>query len=95
MPQEAPDSAILDNVGKGLIGRQLEMSDFKPDRLYTGQTWASLKISGKIPFSNMLLKIVANGKDIGVAIMEMNFPGKPQCDVFDFLISLQSFATSM
>ena len=47
------------------------------------------------PTSNMLLNICAKVKDIGVAIIEMNLPGKPQWDVLDFFISLHNFATSM
>ena len=84
------DSAILDSVGSKLIGLQFEMSDFKPERLYTGQTWASLKISGNIPLSNMLLNMCVKVKDIGVAIIEMYLPGRPQCDVLDFFISLHA-----
>ena len=52
-------------------------------------------MSGKIPSSNILLNILAKGNASGVATIVINRPGKPQCDVFDFFISLQSFATSM
>ena len=74
------DSATFDNVGNKLIGRQLFLSDFTLDRLYIQQMWAILKISGKIPALNMLLNIWVNGKDKGVAILEINLPGIPQCD---------------
>ena len=52
-------------------------------------------MSGNIPSSNILLNILAKGNASGVATIAINRPGKPQCDVFDFFISLHSFATSM
>ena len=45
---------------------------------------ASLKVSGKKPFSNMLLNMRDMGKEIGVDINERNFPGTPQYDWCDF-----------
>ena len=42
--------------------------------------WAILNMSGKIPALNILLNIWVNGKDNGVAIIETNLPGIPQCD---------------
>ena len=60
---------------------------FTPDLLYIQQMWAILKISGKIPALNILLNICVKGKDNGVAIIETNLPGIPQCDEYDFLIS--------
>ena len=60
-----------------------------------GTTWAILNMSGNIPSSNILLNIRDKGNASGVAISAIKRPGKPQCDVFDFFISLHSFATSM
>ena len=42
--------------------------------------WATLNISGKIPAQNILLNIWVSGKDNGVAIIETNLPGIPQCE---------------
>ena len=89
------DSAILERVGSKLIGRQLDLSDLRPDLLNMGVTCAILNISGKIPSENILLNIFVRGKEIGVATIEINFPGRPQLDAFDFLMSLHNFATSM
>ena len=60
-----------------------------------GTTWAILNMSVNIPSSNILLNIRDKGNASGVAISAIKRPGKPQCDVFDFFMSLHSFATSM
>ena len=72
------DSAIFDEVGSKLIGRQLDLSDLRPDLLNMGVTCAILNISGNIPSANMLLNILDSGKDIGVATIAIYFPGRPQ-----------------
>ena len=55
----------------------------------------TLNMSGKCPISKILLNILYKGNEIGVAIKDKNFPGTPQCDEQDFLMSRQSFATSI
>ena len=42
-----------------------------------------------------MLRSLKRGKEIGVAIKDKNLPGIPQYEEFDFLISLQNFATSI
>ena len=55
----------------------------------------TLKISGKYPISKRLLNILYKGKDIGVAINAMNFPGTPKWDELDLFMSRHNFATSI
>ena len=52
-------------------------------------------MSGKCPISKRLLKILYNGNEIGVAMIAKNFPGIPQWEEFDFLMSLHNLATSI
>ena len=55
----------------------------------------TLNMSGKCPISKKLLNILYKGKEIGVAINAMNFPGTPQCDELDFFMSRHNLATSI
>ena len=48
----------------------------------------TLNISGKCPTSKRLLNILYKGKEIGVAINAINFPGTPQCDELDLVVSV-------
>ena len=55
----------------------------------------NLKYIRKMPHFTILLNILYKGNQIGVAIRALNFPGKPQCEEQDFLMSQHSFASSL
>ena len=88
-------SAAFESVGRRAMGRYIEGSDFRPDRFQRAVTCAILKTSGKWPISKQLLKTLDKENEIGVAIMLMNFPEMPQCEIVDFLSCLKTLDTSM
>ena len=74
------DSITLLNVGNKEIGRYCNLSDLNPTRLNSAVTCAILKMSGKCPMSKQLFNNRYKGKETGVAIIERNLAGTPQCD---------------
>ena len=77
--------SVSDKVGRRATGRYIDGSDLRPQRFQRAVIWLILKISGKCPISNRLLKGLYKGNDIGVEINPRNFPGIPQNDELGFL----------
>ena len=67
-----------DKVGNNEIGLYIDGSDLSPDFFHIAVTWLILKMSGKCPIANKLSNSLYRGKETGVAIIEMNFPGMPE-----------------